>query len=158
MPMNRLDELDRTVASMHEFMEMESARRAKRELRRRERDEARRAVEATRAAEEERASRKLEKQRKREEEQMMMVKVVEVQLSMNLGDIREEIKAEVRKAVADTMITMVVTGKGKQAVAKDLSSSSSGATSDVEAITEGTWNLSIQGSGARIPPLVTAPR
>ncbi|GBG67688.1 hypothetical protein CBR_g816 [Chara braunii] len=87
---SRIDELDRTVASMQEFVEMECARRAERELQRREREEARRAEEAARAAEEERAARKLEKQRRREEEQMKMAKGViystKVQTIFDLAD------------------------------------------------------------------------
>ncbi|GBG60685.1 hypothetical protein CBR_g12421 [Chara braunii] len=146
---NRLEELGRTVASVQEFVEMERARRVEREQRGRERDEARLVEEAARAAEVERAVRKAEKLRKREEEQLAMAKAVEVQLSVRLGDIREEIKTEVRKALSSSLVkqqlTEIATTKGKEKVVtiEDLSSTS-GTSSEVEVITEGTGNLSLQ--------------
>ncbi|GBG89793.1 hypothetical protein CBR_g49644 [Chara braunii] len=151
---NRLEELGRTVASVQEFVEMERARRAEREQLRRERDEGRLAEEAARAAEVERAVRKAEKLRKREEEQLAMAKAVEVQLSVRLGDIREEIKTEVRKALSSSLakqqVTEAVIAKGKEKVVaiEDLPSTS-GTSSEVEVITEGTGNLSLQEKGKR---------
>ncbi|GBG65295.1 hypothetical protein CBR_g50336 [Chara braunii] len=101
---NRLDELGRTVASVQEFVEMERARRAERELRRCEREEARRAEEEALAAESEKTARKADKLRKKEEEQMAMAKAVEVQLSLRLGDIQEEIRMELRRASVGTIV------------------------------------------------------
>ncbi|GBG61731.1 hypothetical protein CBR_g23246 [Chara braunii] len=115
-----------------------------REQRRREREEARLAEEAARAAEAERAFRKAEKQRKREEEQLAMGKVVEVQLSVRLSDIREEIRTKVRKALSISVKTTPITkGKEKVIAIEDIPSAS-GTSSEVEAITEGAGNLSIQ--------------
>ncbi|GBG79347.1 hypothetical protein CBR_g29497 [Chara braunii] len=145
----RLDELGRTVASVQEFVEMERVRRVEKEQRRREREEARQAEEAARVAEAERAFRKAEKLRKREEEQLAMAKAVEVQLSVTLGDIREEIRAEVCKALSNsvdkgqTKTAAIGKGKDKVITIEDLPSTS-GTSSEVEAITEGAGNLSIQ--------------
>ncbi|GBG69888.1 hypothetical protein CBR_g4716 [Chara braunii] len=168
VPGNHLDELGRTVASIQEFIELERARRTEREQQARECKEARRVEAEARAAEAERAARKAEKQRKREE-QMKMAKAVEVQLSLRLGDIREEIKTEVRRDVAGTLVksqtkTFVnATGKGKEAAVQDVPSSS-GVNNEVEAITEGTGSLSIQEKRKRgdveipvedSPPVIT---
>ncbi|GBG66324.1 hypothetical protein CBR_g58815 [Chara braunii] len=128
---------------------MERARRMEWEQRAHEQEKARRAEVKALAAEAERAAREAEKQRKREEEQLKMAKVVEVQLSLRLGDIQEEIKTEVRKAVAGTLVKsqtktfLNTAGKSKEVVVEDVPSSS-GAASDVEAITKGTGSLSIQ--------------
>ncbi|GBG85623.1 hypothetical protein CBR_g40351 [Chara braunii] len=122
----RLDEIGRTVASVQEFVEM-----------------------AARVAEAERAFRKAEKLRKREEEQLAMAKVVEVQLLVRLRDIREEIRAEVCKALSSSVeksqTKTAVTAKGKdKVIAIEDFPSTSGTSNDVEAITEGAGNLSIQ--------------
>ncbi|GBG59287.1 hypothetical protein CBR_g32300 [Chara braunii] len=160
---NRLDELDWTIASVQEFVEMERARRAEKEQRRHEREEARRVEEEVQAAEAERALRKAEKLRKWEEEQLAMAKAVEVQLSVRLGDIREEIKTEVRKALTSTLVNSqvktAVNTKGKEkVVAIEELPSTSGTSSEVEAITEGAGKLSIQEKqkrGEDSPPVTT---
>ncbi|GBG86995.1 hypothetical protein CBR_g44450 [Chara braunii] len=146
---NQLDELGKTVASVQEFVKMERARRAEKEQRRLEREEARRAEAEARRAEAERAARKAEKLRKREEEQLAMAKAVEVQLSLRLGDIRDEIKTEVRKALTSTALksqpeaAVTVTGKGKEVLIGSLPSTS-GSANEVDVITEGTTKLVIQ--------------
>ncbi|GBG71601.1 hypothetical protein CBR_g9017 [Chara braunii] len=150
----QLEELGRNMASMQEFIEMERARHAERELRRQEREAARIAEEKVVAAEAERAARKVEKLRRKEEEQLAMAKAVEVQLSLRLGDIRDEIKIEVRRVVAgsvvknltSTQVTTIAKEKGK--AVEDLPSSS-GTTSEIEAITEGAENLTIQDKRKR---------
>ncbi|GBG43979.1 hypothetical protein CBR_g77533, partial [Chara braunii] len=166
---NRIDEIGRSVASLQEYVEMERVRRMEREQRRREREEARRAKEEFRRAEEERRARKAEKQRKQEEEKMAMAKAVEVQLSLRLGGIREDIHTEVRRAVTATVTknqigtTTELPGKGKEKAVEDVPSSSETA-SEVEAITEGTEKLTIQEkrkTGEDLPvgdsPKVTTP-
>ncbi|GBG85646.1 hypothetical protein CBR_g40375 [Chara braunii] len=127
---DRIDEMGRSVASLQEYVEMERARRMEWEHRRREREEARRAEEEARRAEEERLARKAEKQRKQEEEKMAMAKVVELQLSLRLGGICEDIRAEVRQAVTATVArnpaSMITEqpAKGKEKAAEDVPSSS----------------------------------
>ncbi|GBG87033.1 hypothetical protein CBR_g44490 [Chara braunii] len=78
-----------------------------------------------------------------------MAKAVEVQLSLRLGDIRDEIKSDARRAVAGSIVknlrpTQVTTiTKGKEKAVDELPSAS-GASSDIEGITAGAENLTIQ--------------
>ncbi|GBG68639.1 hypothetical protein CBR_g3180 [Chara braunii] len=94
-------------------------------------------------------SENLEDQAAQSEEQLAMAKAMEVQLSVRLGDIREEIKTKVRKVLTSTMLKSQVTttvntkDKGK-AVGVEEPPSASETSSEVEAITEGTGKLSIR--------------
>ncbi|GBG83178.1 hypothetical protein CBR_g36794 [Chara braunii] len=100
---------------------------------------------------------------------MKMAKVVEARLSLRLGDIREEIKIKVCKSVAGTVVksqTKTVVnnaGKGKEIAVEEVPSSS-GTTSEVDAITKRTGSLSTQEKRKRgdvetpvgdSPPIIT---
>ncbi|GBG85035.1 hypothetical protein CBR_g39499 [Chara braunii] len=135
---SRIDELGQSVATLWEFVDLEMARRNEKEKKQHEREETRRREEEERKAEAIRAAKKADKLRKREEEQLEMSKALEMQLSLRLGNIRDDIREEIRRAVGATM-------KGKAKVAKDIPSTSGSETgyNEVEVITQGTEQLAI---------------
>ncbi|GBG91590.1 hypothetical protein CBR_g52626 [Chara braunii] len=114
----------------------------KKECKRQEREDARREIEEAKRREEEhrreveaRQAKKLERTKKREEEQLAMTKALEVQMAIRLSQIHDDIKNEVRKAIA----------KGKEKVAEEVPETSGGGVGEpsVEVITDETGKLSI---------------
>ncbi|GBG63243.1 hypothetical protein CBR_g37328 [Chara braunii] len=135
---SRLAELGQSIATLHEFVDLEMARRSEKEKKRHDKEEARLREEEERKAEAAKAGKKVEKLRKREEEQLELTKAVEMQLALRIGNIRDDLRNEIRRVVGEVE-------KGKAKVVEQLSSTSgSGAgNNDVEVITEGTERLAI---------------
>ncbi|GBG70477.1 hypothetical protein CBR_g6606 [Chara braunii] len=155
---SKLEELGQSVATLREFVDLEMAQRNEKEKKRREREEASVREEEERRAEAAKAARKAEKLRKREEEQLEMAKAVEMQLTLRLSSIWDDIRNEIRRAVGET-----VKGKAKLVEERPSTSGSGAGDNEVEVITEGTERLAIREKRNRgeetpvgnSPPVVT---
>ncbi|GBG71198.1 hypothetical protein CBR_g8501 [Chara braunii] len=113
---SNIEKLGQNVASLQEYVKLELSKKSKREAKKKVKELAKQREEEERMERERRIARKAEKERKAKEKNLKLAKSVDLQLSLKIGELREEIRHELRRVI-----------KGK---AKDVKQACSRSTSD----------------------------
>ncbi|GBG83187.1 hypothetical protein CBR_g36803 [Chara braunii] len=162
----QVEDMASMLASMKEYHEAEQAKKEARAKRKLEKQEQKRREEEERAATEEkqlvkqrRAMRKEEKMRKEAEQREKMAKELKKQISISLGDLREELQHRIDRAAVEK-----VKGKKKIEVHSSDEGSYESHDSDVDTLSSKMEQLVISEKRKRSvekpvgdsPPMVTA--
>ncbi|GBG83632.1 hypothetical protein CBR_g37435 [Chara braunii] len=94
-----LEKLERNVASLQEYIQLERAKKDEKEARKKAKALAKQREEEGRLERERSIAKKIEKEKRAEEKQLELAKSVDTQLFLKIGELRDEIRQELRRAI-----------------------------------------------------------